>query len=63
MNNNNLEKQIRELGKANIQELPPLLRSRQDSIYASLATIVQDPVEKEKKKGYIQKSQLLYLQR
>lgn len=50
MNNNNLEKQIRELGKANIQELPPLLRSRQDSIYASLATIVQDPVEKEKKK-------------
>lgn len=49
MNNNNLEKQIRELGKANIQELPPLLRSRQDSIYASLATIVQDPVEKEKR--------------
>jgi hypothetical protein len=50
MNNNHLEKQIRELGKANTQELPPLLRSRQDSIYASLATIVQDPVEKEKKK-------------
>lgn len=50
MNNNNLEKQIRELGKANIQELPPLLRSRQESIYASLATIVQEPVEKEKKK-------------
>ncbi|MEK5257518.1 DUF4179 domain-containing protein [Paenibacillus sp. FSL F4-0125] len=50
MNNNHLEKQIRELGKANIQELPPLLRSRQDSIYASLAIIVQDPVEKEKKK-------------
>lgn len=49
MNNNNLEKQIRELGKANIQELPPLLRSRQDSLYASLATIVQDPVEKEKR--------------
>jgi hypothetical protein len=50
MNNNHLEQQIRELGKANIHELPPLLRSRQDSIYASLATIVQDPVEKEKKK-------------
>jgi hypothetical protein len=50
MNNNHLEQQIRELGKANLQELPPLLRTRQDSIYASLATIVQDPVEKEKKK-------------
>ncbi|MFE4712327.1 DUF4179 domain-containing protein [Paenibacillus sp. NPDC056722] len=50
MNNNNLEKQLRELGRANTPELPPVLRSRQDSIYASLATIVQDPPEKKKKR-------------
>ncbi|NUU63012.1 DUF5643 domain-containing protein [Paenibacillus agri] len=50
MNNNNLEKQLRELGRANTPELPPLLRSRQDSIYATLGTIVQDPPEKKKKR-------------
>ncbi|KWX78495.1 DUF4179 domain-containing protein [Paenibacillus jilunlii] len=50
MNNENLEKQLRELRKANKQELPPLLRTRQDSIYASLATIVQDSAGKKKKR-------------
>ncbi|MNI11682.1 hypothetical protein D3C73_648340 [compost metagenome] len=50
MNNENLEKQLRELRKANTQELPPLLRTRQDSIYASLATIVQDSAGKKKKR-------------
>ncbi|MFC3747313.1 DUF5643 domain-containing protein [Paenibacillus sp. GCM10012306] len=50
MNNNNLEKQLRELGRTSTPELPPLLRSRQDSIYESLATIVQDPPEKKKKR-------------
>ncbi|MCE3198304.1 DUF4179 domain-containing protein [Paenibacillus sonchi] len=53
MNNENLEKQLRELRKANTQELPPLLRTRQDSIYASLATIAQDSgVKKKKRKIY-----------
>jgi hypothetical protein len=50
MNNNNLEKQLKALGKANTPELPLLLRSRQDSIYASLGTIVQDATEKKKKR-------------
>ncbi|WP_342437722.1 DUF4179 domain-containing protein [Paenibacillus sp. FSL L8-0436] len=49
MNNKNLEKQLRELRQANTQELPPLLRSRQDSTYASLSTIVQDSADKKKK--------------
>lgn len=48
MNNKHIEEQLRELGQAAPQELPPLLRTRQDAVYASLASIVQDSAEPKK---------------
>jgi hypothetical protein len=55
MKSNHLEEQIRELGKAELQEIPPLLRSRQDEVYASLASIVQDPAEQKKNRKHFPK--------
>lgn len=48
MNNNYLDKQLRELGQAAPQELPPSLRARQDAVYATLASSVQDSAESRK---------------